>query len=508
MPHVLQPWLRLIVLTIVALSSSPAMAQAITAPNVRTPTVTRADLARAYLRIDRAVAEHPPTGERCAEINRVFDRATLRFFANEFVQAVAELNAMYVESLADEPTKAHLRRWGDLRVTPSPAIYPLDKEHNATIRLHRGGVDLPNAPSESKPSIRVVDASGVIVGESRIDIAPVPEVRCDIAIPIELNPLATPGVCTIVFVDGDNPPIAIGRWPIVARRLEPIRRANAESLARIAKDGKVRAQSVACCIARNRLLSDVPSPTSSAQFLADPAQLQREIAREIGELQRGNEPYIQRDGDTWRMLTVGGTQVPFRVFAPPTRDDGAKRPLIIALHGAGGDENMFMDAYGAGVIKTLATEKDFIVVSPLTYPIAGDAALLDALIDEMTTCYAIDPTRVYLIGHSLGAGAAMGLAMARPDRIAATCCIAGAGGIVPQSKNMPPMLIIAAELDALAGPNAAERGAKVAGKARANGVPIDYRIMRDWGHTLCVGPALPDAIDWLLAHSRAPPTDE
>ena len=41
-------------------------------------------------------------------------------------------------------------------------------------------------------------------------------------------------------------------------------------------------------------------------------------------------------------------KVPFRVFAPPTSDDGAKRPLIIALHGAGGDENMFMDAYGAG----------------------------------------------------------------------------------------------------------------------------------------------------------------
>ncbi len=482
-----------------------AMAQAATAPASSTPAITRADLAHAYLRIDRAIEEHPPTGESCAEINRVFDRATMKFFANQFGPAVAELNAMYASMLADDATKANIERWGDLVATASPAIYPLDEHPAASVRIRGDRVSHKGSDAQSEPRLRIVDVHGNVVGEAAASIDAARVEQIDVTLPIQLNERASPGVCSIVVVDGDNPPMIIGRWTLVASRLEPVRRSNAKALDRITKEGQIRPQSIACCIARNRLLSDVPSPTSSAQFLGDPAQLQAEVAVEIAQLERGVDPYLQRNGDAWRALAVGSSEVPFRVFAPPARDRHAASPLVIALHGLGGDENMFMDAYGAGVIKQLAAEKGFIVVSPLTYPIAGDAALLDALIDETATCYTIDRDRIYLIGHSLGAGAAMGLAMARKDRIAAACCIAGGG--VSRAKGAPPMLIIAADLDALAGAGAAVRGAKEAEKARANGAAIEYRIMKDWGHTLCVGPALPDAIDWLLAHSRAKPAD-
>lgn len=40
------------------------------------------------------------------------------------------------------------------------------------------------------------------------------------------------------------------------------------------------------------------------------------------------------------------------------------RPLLVVLHGAGGDENMFPEAYGAGIIKRIAEKHGLLVASP------------------------------------------------------------------------------------------------------------------------------------------------
>ena len=203
-----------------------------------------------------------------------------------------------------------------------------------------------------------------------------------------------------------------------------------------------------------------------------------------------------------RTLSVGsGAPVPYRVYAPANRAPGARLPLVVALHGAGGDENMFLEAYGAGAIRSLADARGFIVATPATMAMLRSPDALARLIDTLATELPVDRARVYLLGHSLGAAAAWNLARLRPDLVAAVVCISGACGGVPAPvpPRVPPLLAVVGELDPLATPARVEAAAA---EARAAGRSVEVRRIPGYGHTLVVGAVLPDVVDWLL---RQPP---
>jgi predicted esterase len=126
--------------------------------------------------------------------------------------------------------------------------------------------------------------------------------------------------------------------------------------------------------------------------------------------------------------------------------------------------------------------------------------VLPALVEQLAEDYAIDPSRVYVLGHSLGAGATLGLARTHPDLVRAAAVIAGGGaGRVrgrADAPNMPPVLLVSGGLDPLFAP------------ARANAALESLRAVRngaehfpypDEGHTLVVGESMTRVIDWLLA---------
>jgi predicted esterase len=188
---------------------------------------------------------------------------------------------------------------------------------------------------------------------------------------------------------------------------------------------------------------------------------------------------------------ASGDPVPYHLVLPDREDP---MPLVIALHGAGGDERMFMAGYGAGRIVRLAQEQGFAVLSPLTTGIAGRAERLEELVRAVAERVAVDRQRIYLVGHSMGAGAAWQLARARPDLVAAVACIAGMCG---GGGDGPPLLVVAAEVDPLAAPARLEATATA---AREAGQPLEYRLAEGWGHTLVVGEVLPEVIAWLLTH--------
>lgn len=90
-------------------------------------------------------------------------------------------------------------------------------------------------------------------------------------------------------------------------------------------------------------------------------------------------------------------------------------------------------SFEARVVKRLPAlvERDpafpFVVVSPQTA--AGtlwtDTALLAALLDEVSSRYAVDASRVYLTGHSMGGNGAWFLAYTHPERFAAVAPMSG-----------------------------------------------------------------------------------
>jgi pimeloyl-ACP methyl ester carboxylesterase len=276
----------------------------------------------------------------------------------------------------------------------------------------------------------------------------------------------------------------------------PVSAARDEYLARLAAVDSTGplAQALLSTRERAKLLVDVPSPERSAEFLHDPATLSRDLAREVSVLERGRDPYIGLVGDFWRVYRgANNALVPMRIVAPPSANVRKPVGVLLVLHGAGGDENMFVDAYGSGIVSKLAAEQRLILVSPRTAVFGVTPAHFDALMALLRNEFRIDSTRVYLIGHSMGAGAAARLVQARPAHFAAVAMLAGGSPItVPGA---PPSLYVGAELDGII------PAARVEAAAKATPGAV-YELFRHEGHLLMVGNGVRRAVPWLVSHTR------
>jgi predicted esterase len=267
------------------------------------------------------------------------------------------------------------------------------------------------------------------------------------------------------------------------------------TLATVDSTGTLR-QAHASAVARAGLLTDVASRTRSIELMIEPRVHAAAITREVAELKAGRNPYAGRSGDWWRVFaTDGNRRVPARVVVPPSSvERNTPAPLILALHGAGGDENMFVDAYGAGILTRLADSLGAMIVSPLANGFTP--AMFDTIVAVMSREYSIDAKRVYVVGHSMGAGLTASLANTRGVRIAAVASIAGGAPIT--AAGAPPALFITGTLDPVI---SAARVKSAADATRAAGQRVEYRELASEGHTLIVGRVLPDAIAWLFGRS-------
>jgi predicted esterase len=394
-PRKVRGWWALSVF-VAALVPQAIVAQPSGSTATETGVSSRAALAAAYLRIERAYATTTMSDSVRAAVNRQVDRAALSFFAGRFASAIAAVDSATV------------------RVTGAPIT--------------------PVAP----------------------------------ATPRSVN----------------------GRLPSTLRSMLLSR------LGRIDSTGPL-AQPWAAARARAELLVDVPSPERSAEFLADPERLSRDLAREVSVLERGRNPYVGQAGDFWRVFRgANGAAIPIRVVAPNAAAvSSAPVPLIVALHGAGGDENMFIDGYGNGVLAQLAMAANAIVVTPATVPFAQSPASFDSLLAVLRREYRIHDARIYLLGHSAGAGAATTLAGQRRTMLTAVAALAGGAAMGKDAAGAAPVpaLYIAAELDPLAPPRRIEAAATAT-------LGAEFRVLAHEGHLLMVGNGVRAALPWLLAH--------
>jgi predicted esterase len=195
-------------------------------------------------------------------------------------------------------------------------------------------------------------------------------------------------------------------------------------------------------------------------------------------------------------LKTNASTNPTRIIAPASAlTPGVKPPLLIALHGMGGDENMFPDAYGNGRLKALADKHAFILVSPrVDLTTFTSPKAVDAFLDDLASMYEFDRDRVYVIGHSMGAGAAAYIARNSITKVAAVACLAG-GPQRPVLRSVAPMLVFGAELDPIISAATLEAAARA---SEAAGFSVEYREAADHGHTLMVGPVLDEVVIWLL----------
>jgi len=118
---------------------------------------------------------------------------------------------------------------------------------------------------------------------------------------------------------------------------------------------------------------------------------------------------------------------------PPAARAGARVPLVIGLHGAGGTGDDFdartgLSKYGddhgfATVFPTAASSRRFWSLNRAASP--DDVPRIEALLDAIETLGCTDSDRVYATGVSNGGGFAARLGCQLADRVAAVAPIAG-----------------------------------------------------------------------------------
>lgn len=191
-------------------------------------------------------------------------------------------------------------------------------------------------------------------------------------------------------------------------------------------------------------------------------------------------------GQVWLRVPTGRTSTVVRLQAPDAPPaDGARAPLVLALHGAGGSENLFFDGYGDGAIARRCRERGWFLVAPRLGMLGGGD--LGPLVDALAARFPIDPQRVVVVGHSMGAAAAMSATGRAPERYRAVAALGGGGGVPRKGAKAPPFFVgVGARDFALAGAQSLHAG------LTANGFMATLGEYPDVEHLAIVQIALPD----------------
>jgi polyhydroxybutyrate depolymerase len=174
---------------------------------------------------------------------------------------------------------------------------------------------------------------------------------------------------------------------------------------------------------------------------------------------------LRHQGRDWRCTLQG------------PRSNSAERPLplVLVLHGSGGDGASMLERSGWG---RKASEAGFLAVAPDAQPLhpgrptnfllnprvwnsgffdpsaprsqINDTQFIEYLLDELGRRYAVDPSRVYATGHSNGGGMVFRLGVELSDRLAAVAPVASVCWVDPPPLRRPiPTLLIVGTSDPL-----------------------------------------------------------
>ena len=163
-------------------------------------------------------------------------------------------------------------------------------------------------------------------------------------------------------------------------------------------------------------------------------------------------------GDVRVSLSSGGRDRSYVVHTPPGFEEASGAPLVLVLHGGGGDADNAMEMSG---MSDKADEEDFVVAYPEGTARRGrlrtwnagsccgyaqredvdDVAFVLDVIGAMTDDYGIDPDRVYVIGMSNGAMMAQRIGCELDELVAGIGSVAGALN-VPCSPGGPVSVVM------------------------------------------------------------------
>ncbi len=227
------------------------------------------------------------------------------------------------------------------------------------------------------------------------------------------------------------------------------------------------------------------------------------------------DPFIGRTGDFERHYVLEGANeiMPYRVYVPKPYNGSKAYPLIIALHGLGGTEDGMLDRYEKNM-PTLAEQRGYILASPLGFRVDGfygsgvaagtdprerrdrDLSEKDVMevLQRMRADYKIDDSRIFLMGHSMGAIGTWAIANKYPDIWAAIAPFAGIGAPATADRiRHIPQFVVHGDADATVSVMGSRAMVAALGKL---GATVKYVEVPGGGHSDVVAPNMPAMFDF------------
>lgn len=143
----------------------------------------------------------------------------------------------------------------------------------------------------------------------------------------------------------------------------------------------------------------------------------------------------QAQGPVVRKTIVhDGIERTYNVYVPSTYSSDNATPLVLNLHGGGGNADQQM---ASSAMNAVAEENGFLVAYPNaidgSWDRGSDLSFIDSLLHTIESEYAVDSARVYSTGWSQGGIMSYDLAATRPEVFAAIAPVAG----YSQTRNVP-----------------------------------------------------------------------
>ena len=244
----------------------------------------------------------------------------------------------------------------------------------------------------------------------------------------------------------------------------------------------------------------------------------------------GKDPFASRTGDFRRhyRLDAANEIIPYRMYVPTGYNGSKAFPLIVALHGLGGTEDSFFDNYNKA-LPPLAEQHGYILVTPLGYRVDGsygwglgtppadagvrrtqDLSEQDVMqvLQRVRKQYRIDDSRIYLMGHSMGAIGTWKIAPKYPEIWAALAPISGSGAPDTLEKvRHIPQIIVHGDAD----PTVAVSGSRnMVAKLKELDTEHNYIEVPGGLHGDVVAPNLAAIVEFFNTHRKSvkPPSRE